>query len=146
MELHALLRRHGLSHESATVILSSGMAILHASPKAQDVLRELKGSIKRADVTVPPSIIAYIGQGIMKQIQIQRVVGDFSPISGQYSINSVRTSYHCCSLGIPSKLAIEESMIILALHEDRWASIRLRPTRLWFHFSKLQSQMGREPS
>ena len=147
----SLLRTHGLFHESATVILSSGMKILYASPEGQDILMDLKGSITHPVSTVPPSTLAYIGQRIMKQIQIQRVVGDFAPIFEEYSISSTRRRYQCSSLGIPSKAAIEEAQIILVLREDRWTSIRLRPPQatktarlaLRFHLSKLQSKIGR---
>jgi hypothetical protein len=143
-----LLRTHGLLHESATLILSSGMKILYASPEAQDIIRELKGSLTRPEPTVPPSILAYVAQRIMKQIQIQRVVGDFAPIGGECSIRSGRRSYHCSSLGIPSKDAIDEAQIILVLRETRWTSVHLQPRQplessrfaLWFHFSKLQSK------
>ena len=138
----SLLRTHGLAHESATVILSSGMTILYASSEAQDVLRELKGSLTRPVSTVPPSTLAYIGQRIMKQIQIQRAVGDFSPIAGECSISGSRRRFHCSSLGIPSKAAIDEAHIIFVFHEDRWTSLRLpvvKPARLsrWFHLSAL---------
>ena len=64
----SLLRTHGLLHESATIILSSRMEVLYASQHAQDMLRELKGTIVRPDITVPPAILAYIGQRVMKQI------------------------------------------------------------------------------
>ena len=76
----SLLRTHGLSHESATIILSSRMEVLYASQQAQDMLRELKGTIVRPDISVPPAILAYIGQRVMKQIQIQRVQANFAPI------------------------------------------------------------------
>jgi hypothetical protein len=142
----SLLRTHGLFHESATLILSSGMKILYASSEAQDIIRVLKGSLTRPEPTVPPSILAYVAQRIMKQIQIQRVVGDFAPIAGECSISSGRRSYHCSSLGIPSKDAIDEAQIVFVLRETRWTSIHLQPRRplessrlaLWFHVSKQQ--------
>lgn len=140
----SLLRAHGVSHESATVILSSGMKVLYASPAAQDVLRDLKEAVLRPDVTVPPPILAYIGQRVMKQIQMQRVQADYAPIFDQCSIRSVHRTYQCSSLGIPSKTAIDLAQIILVLCEDRWTSLRLQtgksPRRsLWAPFSILQS-------
>ena len=145
MDVHrSLLRTHGLSHESATIILSSRMKVLYASQQAQDILTQLKGTILRPDVSVPPAILAYIGQRVMKLIQIQRVQANFAPIFDQCSISTGQGSYQCSSLGIPSKTAIDHAQIILVLREDRWTSLRLRrikPTRqsLWAHFSRLYS-------
>ena len=145
-----LLRTHGLSHESATIILSSRMQVLYASQQAQDILKELKGTILRPDVSVPPAILAYIGQRVMKLIQIQRVQGNFAPIFDQCAISAGQGSYQCSSLGIPSKTAIDHAHIILVLREDRGTNLRLRrttPTRrsLWAHFSRLYS-LTRIPS
>jgi hypothetical protein len=153
-EHESLLRTHGLAHESTTVILSSEMSILYASPDAQDILRELKGSILRPETTVPPSILAYIGQGIMKQIQLQRAVGNFAPVLNECSISSAQRHYHCSTLGIPSKMAIHQAKIIVVLRQDRWTSVRLRPVRrsmmisqtLRSRFSRLQSKLLSEKS
>lgn len=146
----SLLRTHGLSHESATIILSSRMEVLYASQQAQDMLRELKGTIVRPDISVPPAILAYIGQRVMKRIQIQRVQANFAPIFDQCSINTGQGSYQCSSLGIPSKTAIDHAQIIFVLRKDRWTSLRLRPVKptgrsLRAHFSRLRS-LTRIPS
>lgn len=151
MDVHqSLLRTHGLSHESATIILSSRMEVLYSSQQAQDILKELKGIILCPDVSIPPAILAYIGQRVMKQIQMQRIQANFAPIFDQCSIKARHGSYQCSSLGIPSKTAIDHAQIILVLREDRWTSLRLRPVNptrrsLWAHFSRLCS-LARVPS
>jgi hypothetical protein len=120
------------------------MEVLYASQQAQDMLRELKGTIVRPDISVPPAILAYIGQRVMKQIQIQRVQANFAPIFDQCSINTGQGSYQCSSLGIPAKTAIDHAQIIFVLRKDRWTSLRLRPVKptgrsLRAHFSRLRS-------
>ena len=143
----SLLRLHGLSHEPISIVLSSRMNILYASAEAEIVLRDLKGPLSHPDDSVPPAILAYIGQGMMKQIQLQRFLENFAPIFEECSVRSVRRLYHCSSLGIPSRIAIDEAKIILALREDRWTSMRLRPLQrltskplsLWPSFLRFQS-------
>lgn len=145
MDVHqSLLRTHGLLHESATILLSSRMEVLYASPRARPILKELKGAILRADVTVPPAILAYIGQRVMKQIQIQRVQANFAPIFDQCSISTEQGSYQCSSLGIPSTTAIDHAQIIIALREDRWSRFPLQPVKptprsLWVRLSRLRA-------
>lgn len=113
-----LIRSQGLSEKSAVVILSSCMKILYASPEGLQLLQELSESATYHGMHTP-AILAYMGEGIMKRIQLQRAMMDYSPVLNEHSFENRRRRLRCSVIGIPYEKGIDETQIIFVFCEER---------------------------
>jgi hypothetical protein len=75
------------------------------------VLRELKDS-EEASILAPPPVLAYLADGILKHIDIQRMLRVYAPFSMTCSIQGPARIWHCHAFGLPSSNEIDRSRIV----------------------------------
>jgi hypothetical protein len=97
---------------SAIVVLSSSLLVLYANRGGLAVLRELKDS-KEASLQIPASVLAYLADGILKDIDVRRMLRAFAPFSITCSIQGPTRILYCRAFGLPSRDEIDRSRIVL---------------------------------
>jgi hypothetical protein len=95
----------------AIVVLSSRLVVLHANRGGMAVLRELKES-EEASILVPPPVLAYLADGILKNIDIRRMLRVYAPFSMTCSIHGPARIWHCQAFGLPSQDESDRSRIV----------------------------------
>jgi len=98
---------------SAIVVLSSSLVVLYANRGGMTVLRELKGTEEEAALEIPAPVIAYLGNGILKHIDVRRMSHVYAPFSITCSIQAPARNWYCRALGLPSHEEIDRSRIVL---------------------------------
>jgi hypothetical protein len=76
------------------------------------VLRELKES-EEASILVPPPVLGYLAEGILKDIDIRRTLRNYASFSMTCSIQGPARIWHCQAFGLPSRDEIDRSRIVL---------------------------------
>lgn len=98
---------------SAIVVLSSSLAVLYANRGGTAVLRELKGTGDEASLQIPAPVLAYLADGILKHIDIRRMLRLYAPFSIMCSIQGPGRIWYCHAFGLPSQDEIDRSRIVL---------------------------------
>jgi hypothetical protein len=75
------------------------------------VLRELKES-EEASILVPPPVLGYLAEGILKDIDIRRTSRVCAPFSMTCSIQGPARTWHCQAFGLPSQDESDRSRIV----------------------------------
>lgn len=101
---------------SAIVVLSSSLVILYANRGGVAVLRELK-DFEGASLQVPAPVLAYLADGILKDIDVRRMLRVYTPFSITCSIQGPSRFWHCQAFGLPSQDEIHRSRIVLLFSE-----------------------------
>ena len=98
---------------SAIVILSSSLVVLYANRGGAAVLRELKDTGEQASIQIPAPVLAYLADGILKDIDIRRMLRVYAPFSITCSIQGPARIWYCQAFGLPSHDEIDRSRIVL---------------------------------
>jgi hypothetical protein len=75
------------------------------------VLRELKDT-EDASLQVPAPVLAYLADGILKHIDIRRMLRVYAPFSMTCSIQGPARIWYCRAFGLPSSNEIDRSRIV----------------------------------
>jgi hypothetical protein len=95
----------------AIVILSSSLVVLYANHGGTAVLRGLKNA-EEASLQVPAPVLAYLADGILKDIAIRRMSRVYAPFSMTCSIQGPARIWDCQALGLPSPNEIDRSRVV----------------------------------
>jgi len=104
--------RHSAT-SSAIVVLSSSLAVLYASPGGLAVLRDLKGTNEGELLQIPAPVLAYLADGILKNIDVRRMLHVYEPFSIPCSIQGPTGIWYCQAFGLPSRDEIDRSRIVM---------------------------------
>jgi hypothetical protein len=97
----------------AIVVLSSSLVVLYANRGGTAVLRELKGSEEESSLQIPAPVLAYLADGILKNIDVRRMSRVYTPFSIICSIQGPSRIWYCQAFGLPSADEIDRSRIVL---------------------------------
>jgi hypothetical protein len=92
-------------------VLSSSLVVLYANRRGTTVLRELKDT-EEASLQVPAPVLAYLADGILKNIDIRRMLRVYAPLSMTCSIQGPARIWYCQAFGLPSSNKIDGSRIV----------------------------------
>jgi len=106
-----VVRHHDTS--SAIVVLSSSLAVLYASRGGMTVLRDLKGTNEGESLQIPAPVLAYLADGILKHIDVRRMLHLYEPFSIPCSIQGPTGTWYCQAFGLPSRDEIDRSRIVM---------------------------------
>jgi len=109
---HAHVARHQ-DTSSAIVVLSSSLAVLYASRGGMAVLRDLKGANEGESLQIPAPVLAYLADGILKHIDVRRMLHMYEPFSIPCSIQGPTGTWYCQAFGLPSRDEIDRSRIVM---------------------------------
>lgn len=110
--MHTQAVQHGET-SSAIVVLSSSLVVLYANRGGAAVLRELKDTTEPASMQGPAPVLAYLADGILKEIEIRRMLRTYAPFSSTCSIQGPSRIWYCQAFGLPSHDEIDRSRIVL---------------------------------
>jgi hypothetical protein len=97
----------------AIVVLSSSLVVLYANRGGAAVLRELKDTGEQASIQIPATVLAYLADGILKNIDMRRMLHAYTPFSITCSIQGPARIWYCQAFGLPSHDEIDRSRIVL---------------------------------
>jgi hypothetical protein len=97
----------------AIVVLSSSLIVLYANRSGAAVLRELKDTGEQASIQIPAPVLAYLADGILKNIDMRRMLHAYTPFSITCSIQGPARIWYCQAFGLPSHDEIDRSRIVL---------------------------------
>lgn len=111
-----VVRHHDTS--SAIVVLSSSLAVLYASRGGMTVLRDLKGTNEGESLQIPAPVLAYLADGILKHIDVRRMLHLYEPFSIPCSIQGPTGTWYCQAFGLPSRDEIDRSRIVMLFSDQ----------------------------
>ena len=97
----------------AIVVLSPSLVVLYANRGGTAVLQELKGTEEEAALQIPASVLVYLVDGILKNIDVRRKSHLYAPFSIRCSIQGPARVWYCQAFGLPSRDEIDRSRIVL---------------------------------
>jgi hypothetical protein len=95
----------------AIVVLSSSLVVLYANHGGTAVLRELKNA-EEASLQVPAPVLAYLADGILKDIAIRRMSRVYAPFSMTCSIQGPARIWHCQAFGLLPQDESDRSRVV----------------------------------
>jgi hypothetical protein len=82
------------------------------------VLRDLKPS-EEGSLQIPASVLAYLADGILKDIDVRRMLRAYAPFSITCSIQGPARIWYCRAFGLPSQDEIDRSRIVLLFSDKQ---------------------------